>query len=233
MVAVADKVVLVTGGRRGLGEALVDEMLARGARKVYSTARQAYSETRDRVVSAELEVRSQDSVAALAELADDVDIVVNNAGILLPGALLTGSMDDVETTFDINVFGPLRVVRAFAPVLAARGGGAVINVHSVLSWLGGSGAYGASKAAIWSVTNSLRAELNSQHTQVLGVHVGFIDTEMVADIGLPKTAPAVVAARIVDALEAGEVEVLADEITATVKAALSGPVQDLVFDLAH
>ena len=142
-------------------------------------------------------------------------------------------MDDVETTFDINVFGPLRVVRAFAPVLAARGGGAVINVHSVLSWLGGSGAYGASKAAIWSVTNSLRAELNSQHTQVLGVHVGFIDTEMVADIGLPKTAPAVVAARIVDALEAGEVEVLADEITATVKAALSGPVQDLVFDLAH
>ena len=233
MVAVADKVVLVTGGRRGLGEALVDEMLARGASKVYSTARQAYSETRDRVVSAELEVRSQDSVAALAELADDVDIVVNNAGILLPGALLTGSMDDVETTFDINVFGPLRVVRAFAPVLAARGGGAVINVHSVLSWLGGSGAYGASKAAIWSVTNSLRAELNSQHTQVLGVHVGFIDTEMVADIGLPKTAPAVVAARIVDALEAGEVEVLADEITATVKAALSGPVQDLVFDLAH
>jgi NAD(P)-dependent dehydrogenase (short-subunit alcohol dehydrogenase family) len=208
-------------------------MLARGARKVYSTARQAYSETRDRVVSAELEVRSQDSVTALAELADDVDIVVNNAGILLPGALLTGSMDDVETTFDINVFGPLRVVRAFAPVLAARGGGAVINVHSVLSWLGGSGAYGASKAAIWSVTNSLRAELNSQHTQVLGVHVGFIDTEMVADIGLPKTAPAVVAARIVDALEAGEVEVLADEVTATVKAALSGPVQDLVFDLAH
>ncbi|MBI3213230.1 MAG: SDR family oxidoreductase [Mycobacterium sp.] len=233
MVAVADKVVLVTGGRRGLGEALVDEMLARGARKVYSTARQAYSETRDRVVNVELEVRSQDSVTALAELADDVDIVVNNAGILLPGALLTGSMDDVETTFDINVFGPLRVVRAFAPVLAARGGGAVINVHSVLSWLGGSGAYGASKAAIWSVTNSLRAELNSQHTQVLGVHVGFIDTEMVADIGLPKTAPAVVAARIVDALEAGEVEVLADEITATVKAALSGPVQDLVFDLAH
>lgn len=233
MVAVADKVVLVTGGRRGLGEALVDEMLARGASKVYSTARQAYSETRDRVVNVELEVRSQDSVTALAELADDVDIVVNNAGILLPGALLTGSMDDVETTFDINVFGPLRVVRAFAPVLAARGGGAVINVHSVLSWLGGSGAYGASKAAIWSVTNSLRAELNSQHTQVLGVHVGFIDTEMVADIGLPKTAPAVVAARIVDALEAGEVEVLADEITATVKAALSGPVQDLVFDLAH
>ena len=109
MVAVADKVVVVTGGRRGLGSALVDEVLERGARKVYSTARQAYSDDRPRVLTHELEVRSDSSIAALAEVATDADIVINNAGILLPDSLLTGSMDDVIATFDVNVFGPLRV----------------------------------------------------------------------------------------------------------------------------
>ncbi len=233
MVAVADKVVLVTGGRRGLGSALVDEVLARGARKVYSTAREAYPESRVAVVPHQLEVRSEESVAALARAAGDVDIVINNAGVLLPDSLLTGSLDDITTTFDVNVFGPLRVTRAFAPILAANGGGAIVNMHSVLSWLGGSGAYGASKAAAWSVTNSLRGELASQNTQVLGVHAGFIDTDMVADIPLPKMAPAEVARRIIDALEDGAVEVLTDDVTVQAKAALSGPVENLTFALTH
>ncbi|BCO37456.1 short-chain dehydrogenase [Mycobacterium heckeshornense] len=233
MVAVADKVVVVTGGRRGLGSALVDEVRQRGARKVYSTAREAYSDTRPGVVTRELEVRSQDSVAALADEAGDAEIVINNAGILLPDSLLTGRMEDVDATFDVNVFGPLRVVRAFAPILARNGGGAIVNVHSVLSWLGGSGAYGASKAAAWSLTNSLRAELKQQNTQVLGVHAGFIDTAMVADINLPKTPPHVVAERIIDALEDGAVEVLADDVTVAAKAALSGPVENLTFALAR
>lgn len=233
MVAVNGKTVLVTGGRRGLGSALVDEVLARGAAKVYSTAREHYSDSRDRVVTRVLEVRNDRSVTELAGNASDVDIVINNAGVLLPGSLLTGDFDDIAATFDINTLGPLRVARALAPILAANGGGALVNVHSVLSWLGGSGAYGASKAAIWSLTNSLRAELSAQGTQVLGVHAGFIDTEMVSAIGLPKTAPADVAATVIDALEAGAHEVLVDEITAAVKAKLSGPVEDLVFDLAH
>ena len=139
-----------------------------GARKVYSTARSAYTDDRNEVVTHQLEVRSQESVAALAEIATDAEIVFNNAGVLLPESLLTGSFEHVTETFDVNVFGPLRVTRAFTPILAANGGGAVVNVHSVLSWLGGAGAYGASKAAIWSVTNSLRAELERQHTQVVG-----------------------------------------------------------------
>jgi NAD(P)-dependent dehydrogenase (short-subunit alcohol dehydrogenase family) len=200
---------------------------------VYSTGREAHSDHRERVVSHPLEVRDEASVAALADVAADVDIVINNAGILLPGSLLTGSLDDVTTTFDINVLGPLRVTRAFAPVLASNGGGAVVNVHSVLSWLGGSGAYGASKAAIWSVTNSLRGELEPQSTQVLGVHVGFIDTDMVSRIALPKASPAQVAGKIIDALEAGASEVLVDDITVEVKKRLSGPVEDLTFELAH
>lgn len=233
MVAVSGKVVLVTGGRRGLGSALVDEVLARGAAKVYSTAREQYSDTRPGVVALPLEVRDDASVAALAEAAPDVDIVINNAGILLPGSLLTGDFDDIATTFDINVFGPLRVIRALAPALASNGGGAIVNVHSVLSWLAGAGAYGASKAAIWSVTNSLRVELREQQTQVLGVHVGFIDTEMVADVPLPKTSPQTVAKTVLDALEAGANEVLVDDVTVAVKARLSGPVEELTFDQAH
>ncbi|TVT30116.1 SDR family oxidoreductase [Amycolatopsis rhizosphaerae] len=229
MVAVAGKVALVTGGRRGLGAALVDEALARGARKVYSTARSAHLDDRPEVVTAELEVRSAASVAALAEIAADVEIVFNNAGILLPDPLLTGDFERVTETFDINVFGPLRVARAFAPVLAANGGGALVNMHSVLSWLAGSGAYGASKAAAWSLTNSLRLELAGQNTRVVGVHAGFIDTEMVSAVKLPKATPAEVAARILDGLEAEATEVLADDVTATVKAALSGPVEHLTF----
>src|SRR6476469_821913 len=233
MVAVAGKVVVVTGGRRGLGAALVDEVLARGARKVYSTARAAYTDDRKQVVTHELQVRSPDSVAALAQIATDAEIVFNNAGVLVPESLLTGSFEHVTETFDVNVFGPLRVTRAFAPILAANGGGAVVNLHSVLSWLGGAGAYGASKAAMWSVTNSLRAELERQNTQVVGVHTGFIDTDMVSAIPVPKMTPPEVAQRIVAGLEDGAVEVLTDDITINVKAALSGPVERLTFALAH
>ncbi|GAA2429321.1 SDR family oxidoreductase [Mycolicibacterium llatzerense] len=197
MTDVAGKVVLVTGGRRGLGAALVDEVLARGARKVYSTARTAFTDDRPEVVTYLLEVSSADSVAALADIAGDVDIVINNAGVSHLDDLLTGSWDDITDTFDTNVFGPLRVTRAFAPILAANGGGALVNVHSVLSWLGGAGAYGASKAAIWSITNSLRQELQPQHTQVVGVHVGYIDTDMTDGINAPKLAPVEVARRVI------------------------------------
>lgn len=233
MVAVAGRAVVVTGGRRGLGAALVDEVLARGARKVYSTARSAYTDDRPEVVTAELEVRSVASVAALAELAADAEIVFNNAGILLPAPLLTGEFERASVTFDVNVFGPLRMARAFAPILAANGGGVLVNMHSVLSWLAGGGAYGASKAAAWSLTNSLRLELARQNTVVVGVHAGFIDTEMVSAIEVPKAAPAEVAARIVDGLEAGAMEVLADDITVAAKAALSGPVERLTLSAAR
>ncbi|GHF00386.1 putative short chain dehydrogenase/reductase [Streptomyces longispororuber] len=232
MASVAGRVAVVTGGRRGLGAALVDELLARGARKVYSTARAAYADGRREVVTAELEVRSAESVAALAEVAADAELVFNNAGVLLPSALLTGDVANAVETFDVNVFGPLRVARAFAPVLAANGGGALVNMHSVLSWLAGSGAYGASKAAAWSVTNSLRLELAPQRTHVVGVHAGFIDTDMVSAVERPKSTPAEVAARILDGLEAGATEVLADDVSATVKAALCGPVEHLTFSAA-
>lgn len=233
MTAVAGKVVVVTGGRRGLGSALVDELLARGARKVYSTARTPYSDHRAAVVSHQVEVTSSESVESLARIATDAEIVVNNAGVLFPEPLLTGDFKHVADTFDVNVFGPLRVARAFAPILAANGGGALVNIHSVLSWLGGAGAYGASKAMMWSITNSLRTELQPQNTHVVGVHAGFIDTDMVAAIPAPKATPADVAKRIVDGLEQDAVEVLTDDLSINVKAALSGPVERLTLAFTH
>ncbi|WP_078325968.1 SDR family oxidoreductase [Mycobacteroides salmoniphilum] len=230
---IENKVVLVTGGRRGLGAAIVDEALSRGARKVYSTARQPFEDPREQVVTMQLEVASESSVQALADELTDVEIVVNNAGVLYPDSLLTGDLDRVDATFQTNVFGPLRVIRAFAPILKANGGGAIVNIHSVLSWLGGAGAYGASKAAIWSVTNTLRLELEPQHTHVLGVHAGFIDTDMVSALDVPKTPPCVIAARIIDALEKGDNEVLTDDLTAQVKSQLSGPVENLAYRPGH
>lgn len=230
---IEDKVVLVTGGRRGLGAAIVDEVLSRGARKVYSTARDPFEDPRAQVVTKQLEVTSESSVRALAHDLGDVEVVVNNAGVLHPDSLLTGDFDRVEATFQTNVFGPLRIARAFAPILKANGGGALVNIHSVLSWLGGSGAYGASKAAIWSVTNTLRLELEAQNTHVLGVHAAFIDTDMVTALDVPKTPPAVIAARIIDALEKGDNEVLTDELTAQVKSQLAGPVENLAYRPGH
>jgi NAD(P)-dependent dehydrogenase (short-subunit alcohol dehydrogenase family) len=231
MVDVADKVVVVTGGRRGLGVALVDEALARGARKVYSTARAAYSDDRSAVITHPLDVRLPESIAALAQAAPDAQIVFNNAGIFLPEPLLASDFDHVRETFDVNVFGPLHLSRAFAPILATNGGGAIVNMLSVLSWLAGSGAYGASKAAAWSLTNSLRIELAPQNTHVLGVHAAFIDTDMASGIPLGKLSPAHVARQIVDGLEADVDEVLTDQMTIDAKAALSGPAAGLTLTL--
>ncbi|MDG4666502.1 SDR family oxidoreductase [Mycobacterium sp. 236(2023)] len=230
MVSIADSVAVVTGGRQGLGAALVDALLERGATKVYSTGRHHFTDPRPRVSPQVLDVRDDRSVAEFAAVASDATIVVNNAGISLPGPLLSADLADAREMVETNVFGPLRVTRAFATTLATNGGGALVNIASVLSWLAGAGAYGASKAALWSLTNSLRLELTGQGTQVLGVHVSFIDTEMVAGIAVAKTAPAEVARRIADALEADASEVLVDEASKQTKTALGGPVENLVID---
>ncbi|GGS24774.1 SDR family oxidoreductase [Streptomyces griseoviridis] len=227
MTAVEGSIALVTGGQRGIGKAFVERLLARGATKVYATARDPRPSDDPRVEAVFLDVTHGYSVTDLAEKARDVDIVINNAGVLHPAPLLTGDLAQVFATFDTNVYGPLRVAQAFAPILADNGGGALVNIHSLLSWAAGSGAYGASKAALWSLTNSLRIELAAQHTQVVGVHLGFADTEMVAAIPTQKIAPTDVARIVLDGVERGESEVLVDEVTRTFKAALAGPVEGL------
>jgi NAD(P)-dependent dehydrogenase (short-subunit alcohol dehydrogenase family) len=231
MVEIAGKNIVVTGGARGLGAALVQEVIDRGAKTVYATARTAFTDDRPAVVPRELDVRSTESVNALAASASDTQIVFNNAGVFVFEPLLGGSLDTTTDTFDVNVLGPLRVARAFAPILAGNGGGTIVNMLSVVSWLAGAGAYGASKAAAWSLTNSLRVELAAQNTHVLGVHAGFIDTDMAAALPVPKLSPAEVARRIVDALETDADELLVDELSAQAKAALSGPVEGLTLSV--
>jgi NAD(P)-dependent dehydrogenase (short-subunit alcohol dehydrogenase family) len=223
---------LVTGANRGLGRAIVDELLARGAAKVYAGARdpQSVDALDPRVVPVRLDVTDADSIYAASALATDVDLVVNNAGIS-DGTSVFGpdGVESLRRQLETNTLGPLQVTRAFAPTLEANGGGAVVNVLSVLSWVTfpSTSGYSASKAAAWSITNASRGELRAQGTQVLGVHVGYLDTDMAAHVDGPKTDPADLARQVLDALESGADEVLGDDLSRGVKAALSGSVAGL------
>jgi NAD(P)-dependent dehydrogenase (short-subunit alcohol dehydrogenase family) len=228
---VAGTTALVTGANRGLGAALVDALLAAGAARVHAGARDPASVRHDdpRVVPLALDVTDDGSVAAAAERAGDVALLVNNAGIGGAGSLLTGDPARARAELETNFWGPVRVLRAFAPVLARQGGGAAVTVLSALSWgvLPSTGAYSASKAAAWSFTTSARAELRARGTQVVAVHLGFADTDMTAHLDVPKIAAADVAAAVVEGVEAGVEEVLVDATSRAVKAALAGPPRGL------
>ena len=228
------KVALVTGANRGLGHAFVQQLLAAGASKVYAAARDPGSidlssdlagpSMASRVVPIKLDVTNADDVTAAAKACADVDLVINNAGILRGAPIASfGNVHDLRAEMDTNFFGTLAVSNAFAPVLKAKGGGALVNILSVLSWvsLPGTALYSASKAAAWSLTNALRKELREQGTLVVGVHVGYMDTDMVASVQAPKLRPADVAQQVLQAIANGQEEVLADEISRQVKAGLS------------
>ncbi|RAO74536.1 SDR family oxidoreductase [Dyella jiangningensis] len=215
-------IALVTGANRGLGLAYAKALLAAGARKVYAGARDPSTVTLPGVIPVKLDVTSPQDVAAAAALCGDVDLVINNAGIS-GGAFLLDATDGEATLrrlLETNLHGIHAIAVAFAPVLKANGGGALVNMLSALSWLSleSTSAYSVSKAAAWALTNSLRNELRAQGTQVLGVHAGYIDTDMVSHIDAPKSSPTDIAARTLEALAKGESEVLADETSRQVKA---------------
>ncbi|KUN31256.1 short-chain dehydrogenase [Streptomyces corchorusii] len=223
MTSIKNSVALVTGGSRGLGKALVEELYARGAAKVYATARDPRSVTHPDAVPLALEVTDPASVAAAAAQAQDVTVLINNAGISVGAhSFLDAAVEDVRREFETNFYGPLLVTRAFVPAIERNGGGHLLNVHSVLSWIGIAGSYSATKAALWSQTNSLRLELGARGIGVTGLHVGYVDTDMAAHVDGPKSAPRDVAALALDGVEAGAYEVLADDISRQVKAGLSG-----------
>lgn len=216
--------VLITGANRGLGLAFAREALARGARKVYAAARDPSSVTLPGVIPIKLDVTNADDIAAAARDCPDVTLLINNAGIAATGGFMSDtSADSAQRHFDTNVFGPLRLTQAFAPALAANGGGAILNVLSIASWISGPllGVYGMSKSAAWAMTNGTRIELHDQHTQVLALHVSFINTDLTRDLDVPKLAPDSVVRTALDALEAGASEVLADDLTRRVHAGLS------------
>jgi NAD(P)-dependent dehydrogenase (short-subunit alcohol dehydrogenase family) len=221
---VKDSVVLVTGANRGIGLAFARELLARGARKVYAGARDPASVTLPGVQALKLDVNNPDDVAAAAAKASDVTLVINNAGIAQPGGFLAADSEELaRRIFETNFFAVLRVSKAFAPVLKANGGGGLLNVLSIASWInsGELAAYSASKSAAWSLTNALRSELAAQKTQVLGLHMGYVDTDLTRGFEVPKASPEDIVKHALDGLEAGLDEVLADELTKQVKAGMT------------
>ena len=223
MTSIKDSVALVTGGSRGIGNALVEQLYARGAAKVYATARDPRTITHPDAIPLALELTDADAAAALAEQAPDVRILINNAGTALGSSFLDSPIADIRREFDINFFGALHVTRALAPILESNGGGHILTIHSVLSWLAtpGADAYGASKAALWSQTNALRLALRPRGINVTGLHVGYVDTDLTAAIVAPKSSPHSIAAQALDGIEADALEVLADALTRQVKAGLA------------
>ncbi|WP_417222696.1 SDR family oxidoreductase [Achromobacter spanius] len=217
-------VVLITGANRGLGLAFARVALARGARKVYAAARDPSTITLPGVEAIKLDVSNPADVAAAAAHAKDVTLVINNAGIAAMGGFLDAdAIESAQRHLDVNLFGSLRVAQAFAPVLAANGGGALLNVLSIASWINGQplGLYAMSKSAAWAMTNGLRHDLRAQGTQVLGLHMGFVDTDLTKGIDALKSTPDSIVNQAFDGLEAGAEEVLADERTRQVKQGLS------------
>ncbi len=221
---IQNAVAFVTGANRGLGLAFTQALVAAGARKVYAAARDPASVKQAGVVPVRLDVTNAAEVAAAAGELGDVTLVINNAGIIRgSGFLGEKGVDAVRAELETNFFGPVHVSRAFAPILARNGGGAIVNVLSALSWVAfpSSSTYSASKAAAWAFSNGLRNELRGQGTQVLALHVGYMDTDMVREVAAPKSKPEDVARQTLEALEAGKSEILADEVSRRIKQNLS------------
>jgi NAD(P)-dependent dehydrogenase (short-subunit alcohol dehydrogenase family) len=226
MTQLVDQTVLVTGANRGIGREFVRQLLDRGVAKVYAAARDPRTIVAGdpRVVPLQLDVTDAASITRAAELAQDVSVVVNNAGIARMASVLNPDTTDLRSELETNLFGPLAVTSAFADRLAQRSG-VVVNIASVVSWLPMGGTYGVSKAALWSATDSMRLELQPRGVQVVGVHVGYVDTDMTSSVQDAKSDPADVVRQVLDGVEKGDVEVLADDLTRAVRAGLHQPIE--------
>lgn len=214
---------LVTGANRGLGRQFAAELVSRGA-KVYAAARRPETIDLDGVVPIQLDITDPESVRAVAAVAGDVTVVINNAGVSTGADLLTGPLEDIRLEMETHYFGTLNVIREFVPILEKNGGGSILNVLSVLAWYHAPsfGAYSAAKAAGWAMTDALRTELAPKGIHVSALHVGYMDTDMASDVPADqKVDPAVVAKLAVDGILAGQPEILADDLTRQVKAGLS------------
>lgn len=234
MTSLNGAVVLVTGSNGGIGTHFVREAIARGAAKVYASARNPHGWDHERIVPLVLDVTDPASIEAAIDAAPDVTVLINNAGATVASSgILAHSDEEIRRNVDTNFLGPLFLARAYAPILSAKGGNtAIIDIHSALAWYASAGIYSATKAALWSATNSLRLELQPAGVQVVGVHVGWVDTPMAAGTSDPKLDPAVLVATVFDATEAGQHEVLADDTSVRAKAGLSAPLEAVYPQLA-
>jgi NAD(P)-dependent dehydrogenase (short-subunit alcohol dehydrogenase family) len=215
MMSLSDKTVLVTGANRGIGAAVVRELLKVGAGKVYAAARTLGSlpDFGDpRVVPLQLDVTSDASVKSAAETAKDIDVLVNNAGTMAFGDWINSSLAVLDADMQTNFYGTLRVIRAFAPRFVSRGSGTIANVISVVGLAAApmAAGYSASKAALQSMTQALRGSLEKSGITVIGIYPGPIDTAMAADVPLEKTTPEHAAANIVQGIAAGQTYIFPD-----------------------
>lgn len=223
--------VLVTGANGGLGTHFVHQALERGATKVYAAARNPKDWNDDRIVPLVLDVTSPESIAAATDIADDVTIVINNAGAS-NGSSVLGDLIAARELFETNFWGALAVTNAFAPALK-QSHGTLLNVHSVLSWLAIGDAYSATKAALWSATNTQRIKLAPEGVHVAGLHLGYADTPMTAGVTADKLDPADVVRTAYDGIESGSYEILADDLSGQVKAGLAAPIEALYPQLSR
>ena len=233
MTQLAHQTVLVTGANRGMGREFVRQLLDRDVAKIYAAARnpRTIDAADPRVVPLELDVTDAASVARAAEITQDVSVLINNAGIAQAASVLNPDTSTLRRELETNLFGPLALTSALADRLVDRSG-AVVNVASVVSWIALGGSYGVSKAALWSATDSMRTELAPRGVQVVGVYVGYVDTDLAAGVQAPKSDPADVIRQVLDGVEAGDVEVLADETSRVVRAHLHEPIQAQLARLA-
>lgn len=223
---------LVTGANRGFGRHLARELLDRGA-VVYAGARRPETVDLPGAIPIRIDITDPASVIDAAARAGEVNVLVNNAGSSSGAGLLDGDLEAIRADLDVHFFGTLSVVRAFAPVIEANGGGTILNVLSALSWLSlpGVGAYCAAKAAEWSMTNSLRIQLAKRGIRVAGLHVAYMDTDLTAALDTPKADPARIATIAIDGIQNDSYEILADQTSRQVLAALAGGVSALYPDL--
>ena len=222
-VKIDGSVALVTGADRGRGQAFARGLVSRGAARVYGAARNPAAVTEPGVTPIALDITDPELVARVAHECADVTLLVNNAGVMKASPFIGApSLNAARLEMETNYFGTLSMCRAFAPVLAAAGGGAIVNMLSEASFYTNplDPSYSASKSAEWSLTNGIRMELSGQGTLVVAVHASFIDTDMAAGVDAPKISPESVARQAFDAVAAGEIEVLADERTRTIKSQL-------------
>jgi NAD(P)-dependent dehydrogenase (short-subunit alcohol dehydrogenase family) len=218
---------LVTGANRGIGSAFVAALLQAGVQKVYATARDLTSLEAvtaldaKRVIPLQLDVTDQNLVDALPAKAPDVNLLINNAGVLASGNILDVPIEIISSQFNTNFYGSLNMVRAFVPVIEQNNGGAIVNVLTVvaLASMPGLAAYNASKAASWSMTQSLRASVAEKGITVHAVFPGPVDTAMAAEIEIDKTSPADVAAAVLSGIEAEQEDIFPDPMSTQLYAA--------------